>query len=175
MKITSKKVIGTPPYGELIAADVVGFDSPYYYFEQSKEIVGVVVVSKGRVLLNKQFRIPVQKDVFDLPAGLVEKGESLEEAAKRELEEETGFVADRLIKLGSFMYHPARSTARCHLFFCDSIQKGKRNLDKTEQIKAVWFDFPSCINKFLEEGGHDFTMISGLVMVERYLQEEKRK
>ena len=172
MNILSKKVIGKAPYGDYIAAEVPGFDSPYYYIDQKKDIVEVVVVRDGKVLLNKQFRIPVQKEVYDLPAGLIEEGESIEDAARRELEEETGYVAEKLELMGSFLYRPGQTNAKNYVFFTDSVKEGKKNLDPNERIEPVWMDFPSCISKFLSEEGHDFTMIASLIMAERFMREK---
>src|SRR3990170_2724162 len=56
-------------------------------------VVMVAVTPSGNVLLEKQFRPPMGREVLELPAGLVESGESMELAAKRELIEETGWSA----------------------------------------------------------------------------------
>src|SRR5512146_989245 len=59
-------------------------------------VVMVGVTGDGNVILEKQFRPPMGRDVIELPAGLVEPGENMEEAAKRELIEETGWAAGKL-------------------------------------------------------------------------------
>ena len=163
MNILGKKIIGKAPYGDYVAAEVAEIDGPYYYVDQKKDIVEVVVVKGGKVLLNKQFRIPVQREVYDLPAGLIEEGESVEDAALRELEEETGYVAEKLELVGSFLYRPAQTTARSYLFFTDDVKEGVKRPEKSEILEPVWMDFPACISRFLSEGEHDFTMVSALL------------
>src|SRR5208283_2845640 len=59
-------------------------------------VVMVAVTPSGNVVLEKQFRPPLGRDVIELPAGLVEPGESMEAAAGRELIEETGWAAGKL-------------------------------------------------------------------------------
>ena len=56
------------------------------------ESVTIVAFSEDRkkILLNKEFRLSVNREVYNLPAGLIEKGETIEESVKRELKEETG-------------------------------------------------------------------------------------
>jgi ADP-ribose pyrophosphatase len=72
----------------------------------------IVAVDDGHVLLVEQFRAPLQKMCIELPAGLVgdeTEGEEVAAAAIRELEEETGYRAERMIELGRFFASPGMS------------------------------------------------------------------
>lgn len=68
------------------------------YFDENaighhrSESVTIVAFSEDRkkLLLNKEFRLSVNREVYNLPAGLIEKGETIEESVRRELKEETG-------------------------------------------------------------------------------------
>lgn len=65
----------------------------------------ILAVDDGHVLLVEQYRVPIGARCLELPAGLVgdeEAGEAVEEAARRELEEETGYRAERMVNLGRF-------------------------------------------------------------------------
>lgn len=69
----------------------------------------ILAIDDGCVILVEQFRVPLGKRCLELPAGLVgdeTAGESVETAAKRELEEETGYRADRIVELGEFYSSP---------------------------------------------------------------------
>jgi ADP-ribose pyrophosphatase len=73
----------------------------------------IVAIDDGHVLLVEQFRAPLQKTCVELPAGLVgdeTEGEEVAEAAIRELEEETGYRAERMVELGRFFASPGMSS-----------------------------------------------------------------
>ncbi len=74
---------------------------------------GVAVVSElpdGRFIFIRQYRKPVEQDLLELPAGCIEKGETPEECAQREIREETGYGICRLRRLGTVFSSPG---------FCD--------------------------------------------------------
>jgi ADP-ribose pyrophosphatase len=65
----------------------------------------ILAIDEGHVLLVEQYRVPIGARCLELPAGLVgdeEQGEAVESAAIRELEEETGYRAARMVDLGRF-------------------------------------------------------------------------
>ncbi len=75
----------------------------------------IVAIDDGHVLLVEQYRVPIGRNCLELPAGLVgdeEAGESVAVAAGRELEEETGYRADRIDDLGVFHSSPGM-TSEC--------------------------------------------------------------
>lgn len=61
--------------------------------------VSIVALYEGKMLLLKEFRMAVNRHVYNLCAGMIEKGESIEEAIKRELHEETGLLVDEIIEI----------------------------------------------------------------------------
>ena len=66
---------------------------------------------KPRTILVCQYRPPVAATTIELPAGLIDAGETAEEAAVRELKEETGFVARRCFPVGALMANAPELTA----------------------------------------------------------------
>ena len=94
----------------------------------------------------RQFRYAMGKDVTELPAGKLEWGEEPGLAAARELQEETGFTADRIVKLAAGYPSPGYTTEVLHLFFATGLHAGEQHLDEDEQITA----FPIPLEKAVE-------------------------
>ncbi|RLF24139.1 MAG: ADP-ribose pyrophosphatase, partial [Thermoplasmata archaeon] len=75
-----------------------------------KTVAIIPVPKRGRVMLIKQYRHPFKKKIWEIPAGKLDLKESPLRGAKRELREETGFVARKWKKLFSFYISPGYST-----------------------------------------------------------------
>ncbi|WP_114953348.1 NUDIX domain-containing protein [Sphingosinicella terrae] len=98
--------------GRFIAAKKRG---KWEYVSRTRGVSAAVIlaVDEGRVILVEQFRAPLQAQCLELPAGLVGDdvdGEEAEAAAIRELEEETGYRAERMVDLGRFHASPGMSS-----------------------------------------------------------------
>jgi ADP-ribose pyrophosphatase len=90
---------------------------------------------KNKIVLLRQFRYAAQGDLWEIPAGTLEKGEATITCAKRELEEETGFRAKRWIKLGQFFLAPGISDEKMTLYRADHLYPGVKKLDHDEWIR----------------------------------------
>jgi ADP-ribose pyrophosphatase len=100
--------------------------------------VGILpLIGKDKIVLIRQFRFPINKEIWEIPAGKLDRGEEPEIGAKRELKEETGYEARELKKIGEFYLSPGYSTEYMYLFLARRLKKGEQNLDKGEKIKEV--------------------------------------
>ena len=84
----------------------------------------VAVTPEGDVLLVRQFRESVRQELLEIPAGVLEVGESGEECAARELLEETGYRATKLESLGTIVTSPGFTNERIELFRADAEPAG---------------------------------------------------
>ncbi len=75
-----------------------------------------------KVLMVKQFRYPLKHALLELPAGKLEKGEDPFEAAKRELKEETGYVAEKWQDLGYVFTSPGYSDEKLYLYKAEDLE-----------------------------------------------------
>ena len=99
--------------------------------------VGVLPVWEEEVTLISQFRVAVGEDVLEIPAGKLEEGEiSPSEAALRELWEETGIRAGRLVDLGEILPSPGYTDERIRLFAAQDLVWGERRPDGAEEREA---------------------------------------
>lgn len=94
------------------------------------------VFSNGDVLLVEQFRYPMRQSLLELPAGKIDPGETPEETAARELEEEVGFRAGRLEKLAAFYTTPGFCNELLHLYLARDLKPGRRAGDEDEELSV---------------------------------------
>jgi ADP-ribose pyrophosphatase len=95
------------------------------------------LLSADRVVLIRQFRPAVGCMVWEIPAGRLEPGESPEECVGRELQEEIGYRAGRLEKLGEMLTAVGFCDERLHLFLARDLIPVERALEPDEYIEAV--------------------------------------
>ena len=101
--------------------------------------VMMAVDKKKRVLLVRQYRLPAEKRLWELPAGRLDPGEKPLQAAKRELKEETGYKAAKWSKLASFFASPGFVQERMTIYLAEDLTAGEATPMDDEQIEARWF------------------------------------
>ena len=106
---------------------------PYDYLE-IKEGVCVLPIHENSIVTLRQYRYPVCSWQREFPGGFIELGETPEEAAKRELFEETGYSVKELISLGSFYPSFGSTNEKIHLFEAICSEQHERHLDDSEVI-----------------------------------------
>ncbi|BDU50440.1 NUDIX hydrolase [Haliovirga abyssi] len=100
--------------------------------------VAVLAVTKeNKVILVKQYRAGADKYLIEVPAGLIDEGETPEEAAIRELEEEGGYKAKKLKKLTEFYTTPGFTNEIIYVFEAFDLEKTEQNLDHDEYIDVI--------------------------------------
>lgn len=113
--------------------------------------VSVLAVHEGRLLLVDQFRQPMGRCELEIPAGKLEKGENPIEAAKRELQEETGYSCGKIEPLHSFYTSPGFADEIIHLFIASELQKGEMSLDEDEFLEVYEATLEEC-EAYIAEG-----------------------
>lgn len=125
--------------------------------EANREVVrhpggaAVLLVNGGKILLERQFRFPYNKVIWEIPAGKLNKGEDPEHAAKRELEEETGYRAEKLERLVEVYPSPGYTDEIIYVFSADAAKLEKQHLDDDEFVNAEFVDLKKCI-EMIESG-----------------------
>lgn len=100
--------------------------------------VAIIALTKeSKILLIEQFRKPLEKTIIEIPAGKLEKGEDPLACAKRELEEETGYKANKITFVTSFYTSPGFADELIHVYFTDHIEIGKVNRDEDEFLNVL--------------------------------------
>ena len=102
----------------------------------------VAVRDDGRIALVRQYRYPVDEALWELPAGRLDGGESPEEAAQRELQEEIGHRASELRRIAFFYTTPGFCDEAMHVFRATSLTPSVAKGDEDEQIEVRDFSLP---------------------------------
>ena len=105
--------------------------------EHAECIAVVAVDEKDNVLLVRQYRTPIEKELLEIPAGGIDAGEKPEEAVRREMQEETGFLPRKLVRLGGFYSAPGFCTEYLHLYLATDFVSSRLFAEDTESISLV--------------------------------------
>lgn len=100
---------------------------------------GVAIVAEvaGDILFGRQFRIAINEAILELPAGILEPGDTPARRAAAELREETGYAATNFSLLTSFFVSPGYTTEQIHLFHATGLREVGRGLEEDEQIELL--------------------------------------
>jgi ADP-ribose pyrophosphatase len=139
--ISSKQLLETPIFTVTWdhALDPTGFEIKRAIVQHGGSAVMMPVDERGRVLLVRQYRLPARQYMWELPAGRVDKGETVLKAAKRELREETGYKAKRWTKLASFYVSPGFLAEKMTIFLAQDLTEGEAANMEDENIDIEWF------------------------------------
>lgn len=116
------------PKGNIATRDVV---------EHPGGVAIVALDDEGNVIMERQYRRPLDKVIFEIPAGKLNYGEDPLECAKRELEEETGLCAKNFESLGFIYPSPGFCDERLYLFLATGLYEGRENRDEDEFLEIV--------------------------------------
>ena len=131
----------------------------------------IPMLDRTHVILIKQYRHALKKEIWEIPAGTLDPQESVIACAQRELIEETGFSADRWHNLGEIMPVPGYSNERIHIFLAAGLQSAERNLDEDEIIDVHEIEFETTLDMIRRGDIQDAKSISGLFMASEWLKE----
>lgn len=121
-QIIQRSVVFATPWFRVIAKKVKAQENPYYSLEMLDYVSIVAVTGDDEIVLVRQYRPVVERYTLELPSGHVETNETPEQAARRELLEETGFCADRWELLGDLAPDTGRLGNRLWCFFASGLQ-----------------------------------------------------
>ncbi len=121
------------------AVDPSGFEIKRSIVHHPGSAVMLAVDDRKRILLVRQFRLPAQQYMWELPAGRLDPGEKPLQTAKRELKEETGYRARQWKKLVAFYSSPGYVAEKMTIFVATGLTAGKATPMEDERIETRWF------------------------------------
>jgi ADP-ribose pyrophosphatase len=139
-KLVNSQILFDNPYAKVIldTLEYEGVQRPYFYLTSPVEAVATVSLThEGCIILTHQYRHPVGKVIYDLPAGHLEPGEDPIQGARREFEEETGYFPRHIEKLGYYNQFPGVLRAATNLFFATELVQTAQHLEPGEILETV--------------------------------------
>ena len=124
----------------------------------------------SRILLLKQYRHALKKDIWEIPAGTLDPHEKIIDCAKRELIEETGYSGSGWHKLGEITPVPGYSNERIHIYLATKLQPAEQHLDADEVIQVQEVEFKDALEMIGKGIIQDAKSIAGLFMASAWLK-----
>lgn len=143
-----------------------GEEKTFSYLDFAKGVCVLPITEEAEVICLKQYRHTLRSWQWELPAGMIEESDqSPLETAKRELEEETGYIAEHWLELGSFYPSPGSTTEEIFLFAAAGLVPTEQKLENSEQIELHKLTMEE-LKTLIKVG--DFKHGAGLAAVLRY-------
>lgn len=132
--------------------------------------VGIVALTEdNKVVLVKQFRKPIEKVLWEIPAGKLEKGESPKECAIRELKEETGYTANNIKLIHKFYTSAGFSNQRIYIYLATELIPGECKFDEDENIDIHHVDLYETYNMISKNEIEDAKTTIGILLAKELI------
>jgi ADP-ribose pyrophosphatase len=135
-----------------------------FYRIKSKESSVIIPFVDGKFVLEKQYRPVVGKHIIEFPAGGIEKSETPIQNAKKELLEETGYVAKNIKHIFTAYSSPGMLTEKCHFFYAYNLKKEKQHLEPDENIKVMLVSPKKALQMVRDNEIEDLKTIVGIML-----------
>ena len=175
MKLTETKISGQTVYkGKVVTLNVDEVILPDGKIAK-REIVrhtggaAVLAVKDNSVLLVRQFRYAYGREIYEIPAGKIDVGEDPENAARRELEEETGYTA-KLIHALNIYPTPGYTDEIIHIFFAENLKFLGQRLDEGEFLNCEFVPLEKVVSA-IEYG--EITDAKTVAAIYKYLHDKR--
>lgn len=127
------------------------------------------VDEQGRIWFVRQYRVGAQGTLLELPAGLLEEGESAEDSAYREVQEEIGMAAASLQYLGEFYMVPGYSTEKLVAFLATGLRESALPMDDDEFLEREAIEIKEAYARVARGEIQDGKTIAALLLAQPYL------
>jgi ADP-ribose pyrophosphatase len=124
-----------------------GIEATREVVEHRGASVIIPLLEDKRVLLVRQYRYAIGKELLEIPAGTCDEGETPEDCATRELQEETGFTCDDMEKVLECYVAPGYSTEKIHFYLARRLRRTQQDPDEDERISVEPVSIPEALAK----------------------------
>jgi len=175
-KHISKKIVYESPYFNIVDVEIEftpNLTRHYEIIEKNDTSMIVPINAKDEVILIREYFYAADERQIALPKGRIEKGQNALDAANRELQEEIGYKAGKLEKLGVLTISPGYYTQKTHVFLAQELTESRLPGDEDEEIEVL----PMALERVEEliESGEiaEARVIAALYLAKKFLTKSK--
>lgn len=139
------------------------------YITHPGAVAMLALLDNGKLVMERQFRYPLHREFIELPAGKIDDGEDMLVTAQRELQEETGYVADEWIHLTTAWPCIGYSDERMEYFLARGLKHVGRNLDEGEFLEVFELSLADAIEWIQQGKITDSKTVVGLFWLDKVL------
>ncbi len=137
--------------------------------EHKGAVAIVAITPENKVVLVRQYRKAIEKELWEIPAGKIEIGENPKDTAIRELKEETGYSAGNIKLLHKFYTSAGFSNQKIYIFLAQNLTPGEQNFDEDEFIKTEEFSLDEVYNMIYKNAIEDAKTSIGMLLIKELL------
>ena len=133
--------------------------------EKSDYVIIVATDTKGRLVMQREYKHGAGEVQYALPAGLIDGKENPTEAAKRELEEETGYKGGRIKYIGTFSEYATKDMHKVHVVRISDLKtRGEQKLEDTEDIEVMLISISALKKQISKKKWHNGSALAALTL-----------
>ncbi len=132
----------------------------------------VAVNDENEIYLVKQFRKPLEKAIYEIPAGKLDKGENHRDCGLRELREETGMSAEIFEYLGHIYASPGFTNETIHIYYAEGLTQGDTEFDEDEFLDVIKVSLDKAYQMVMDGEINDSKTVCGIL---KYIALKGRK
>jgi ADP-ribose diphosphatase len=142
------------PSGKVTTRDVIEHDGA---------VAVIAIDENGDLILERQFRYAAGKELLEIPAGGIDPGETPEQTAYREMQEETGYAPGKLEKLTGFYAAPGYASEYLHLFLATDLKPARLTAEDTDEIELIRVQLDIAVEMIRAGDIQDAKSIAGIL------------
>lgn len=132
----------------------------------------IPVMDDGRLIMVRQFRQAAERTTLEIPAGGLDAGETMKEAAVRELEEETGYRSNDVYPLFDMYPAPAYSDEKIGIYYAKNLIPSKQNFDEDECVELEYYTVDELVEMILAGKIQDSKTVAGILAYKVKMEQE---
>ncbi|MDP2637744.1 MAG: NUDIX hydrolase [Candidatus Levybacteria bacterium] len=175
-KITSQKSVLKEKYFDVRRIDFkteTGKGKIHHIVERSPIVSVFPLTDSYEIYLISQYRYTLNKIALEAVAGHVEEKETVIDAAKRELKEETGIIADQLEEIARIEMSGSVFKSKAHLFLAKGLEIGDNDLEESEEITLQKMSLSKAVEKVMSGEINHATSMIGILLLDKLRSQKK--